>query len=72
MKAKKKPRNPYGSVKQAVYEGCVNNMSAREIHEKTGISMYTIYSTARVYLNMKTRRVLPPKKELANQISTDS
>jgi hypothetical protein len=58
MKAKKKKkRNAYGSVKQAVYEGCINNMSAREIHEKTGISMYTIYSTARVYLNMKTRQV---------------
>ena len=57
MKLKnKKKRNAYGSVKQAVYEGCHNNMSAREIHEKTGISMYTIYSTARKLLNMKTRQ----------------
>jgi len=59
----KKPRNPYGSVKQAVYEGCVNKMSAKEISDKTGISMYTIYATATKYLNMKTRHVYFRKKK---------
>ena len=61
----KKQRNKYGFVKKAVYDGCMSNMSAREISDKNGISMHTVYSTARKLLNMKTRPVHIWKKKEA-------
>ncbi len=55
-------KRQYGLVKQVVAEGCQKNMSAKEISDETGISMYTIYSVA-YRMGMRPRYVYTLKKK---------
>jgi hypothetical protein len=58
-------KRQYGLVKEIVAEGCSNNMSAKEISDKTGISPHTIYSVAH-RMGMRPRYVKILKKKFAH------